>query len=752
MFSSLQLKKFLEKISENAKFVKYDYVSAEKFSIHMRCKAATDQSQDYYNQYVSTWIRKFSNYTTTNWIVRNTFPKVKRLVYRKVFTCRRSAFNKSRTAERTLNVECKAKIDFKIKFINRHTIRNDPYLNDGLNVTIFINFIHSHKVRARESFNLLKSSTETDQVFYELFDKGYNPTMAKLYNELTIIDKYGIGSDVLMAANRNPSMYHINYIYKKRKTDTSSQTFEEIMAMKKETITKLGGMICYDNPQVIIVVTPLMKRVIMESSLDIVAVDSITTNVHVSFMYVPSKVGLLPIACILHAEQSEASYNQAFFAVKLLLEDECGKTFEPKILFANDLENEKSALEAIYKSSKVLVSTFSICCDVWQWICKDTNKIDRKKRHNIMLMFDSMFRADSMEDAKKWFNILREDEYVNDTPILRDYVIEIWNRCEHWFMDREKVKHKLIDLSARVINEFVVSKCKQFNICVMVDVVVNILENHFRQILLAHIKEESIFETYTKLLRKCQTISELDIKRISANEYRLQPESTMSKIKYIKFRTDTWCCDCISGKLGRFCEHLSLIINTMETNPKIPDLSEDDKIRFTKIAGGDIEDDKIVKLEDSEDCEAVYKDDQENFDENIENDEFDNQSIASIKSINNVDGYYYEDIKIEKTERCDPLDDDSHNNDQDIAENSEIETADGQSELHNNYEKALRSMNEEFRRLNKHFKENPNASNMNTMERLAKELRKIRPVERVSFANMSIELNSNKKKRTHDDD
>ncbi|XP_052757649.1 uncharacterized protein LOC128202219 isoform X2 [Galleria mellonella] len=722
MFTSQELKKFLEQISENAKFVKYDFVSAEKFTIQLRSTVVTDQSQEYYNQYVGKWIQKFSDYTATNWIVRNSFPKVKRMLFRKVFTCHRSGYNKSKSADRTLNVECKAKIDFKMKFINRNTIRNDAYLKDNLNMCIFINFVHSHKVRGRESYNLLKSSSDTDRIFYELFDDGYTPTMAKMYHELTLIDRHGHGSEVLMAASINPSMHHVHYVHKKWKSlDKTIGTPEELMARKKESITKLGGLMCHDNPQVIVVVTPLMRRVISECSLDIVIVESTVTNILVTFMYVPSKVGALPMACVLHTEQNEASYSQAFFAVKLLLEDECGKSFEPKTLFANNLQVQRSALEAIYPSSRVLVSNSSICCDVWEWICKDTNKIDRKKRHILMTMFDSMFRADTMETAEKYFDVLSKDEYVNATPTLLDYVNEIWGQCRHWFVDHEEVKDKHIDLSVRLFKELIVSKCKPFNIGAMVDVATNILDNYFRQILLAYVKEQDVFKMYTKFFKMCKSVLELDFKRIGANEYRMQLESPASKSKYIKFRTDTWCCDCVYGKRGHFCEHLTSIINSMESKLKIADLGEDEKSFIVTIAG----DDKCVKeLKFENVATEIIHEHGESID-----DECDDQSIKSSKD---NDVYCYEEIKIEKLENTDPLNDDDRNDEQNsgLTADSEARSVDGQSELHRNYGKALRALNEEFRRLNKLFKENANTSNLNTVQRLARELSKIRPIER----------------------
>lgn len=754
MFSKRDLRNHLEETSEKAEFIKFQFISTDKFSIQLKCKVDTEAQN--YNQHVGEWIKKFSTFTATTWIVRNSFPNRKRMAFRKVFACHRSAFNKKTKAnpDRSRNQGCRAKIDFRIKFINKNTIKNDPHLKAGLNLTITIDFVHSHKLWTAESFNLLKSTSETDDIFYSYFNSGYTPTAAKLYHELTLIDRYGDNPECLMNANTNPTSRHVHYINAKfKKTNGENVNFEEIMTAKKAILEADGGYINFDNPEVVIVISPLMRRVISSSTVDHVLVDSALVNGPVvTFIYVPSKAGALPIACVLHAEQNETNYSQAFLAVKLTLENSFNG-FEPKVLTVQEGKEIRNAAISIFPNSQILTSKWSLCSKIWEWIFGDDIKIESKKRHNIMELFSKVITAQSLEEAEICYTQLKDDEYVKTLPVICDYADRLWEKRQEWFLRDEPQYMKLVEVSIRLMNEFIYSKCKSFNVFVMIDVITNIVENQIRHILHAHANNADIPRAYTRFLAQSKSAPDTDLTRVGPNEFRLDSDKPR---KYIKFRVDIWCCDCANGRRGRFCAHLSSIINTIDTDLMKPcELTDEEKCLFTEIAGGDLEDTKRVKselneskmdIEDSDNDQDDNENDdcEEDVDNILDNDDEEKVMTSPKSETNDDDHFFYLDVKSENCEGTDPLEDPTTIDNEDKEHSNSIEDMLSTSKLNlkRRYENAMKCLNNEFRRLNKYFKQNPNKGNMATMVRLASELSKIRPIERVDFTNMQITLNS----------
>lgn len=698
MCSKQQLKNFLEDISENAKFALFNYVSAEQYSVLVKCRVENDQSVKYYSEYCKEWIRKFSTFTKTSWIVRKCFPSLKRLVYRKVYVCHRSSHNKKKVADvsSARNKECSAKIDFKMKIINRNTIKNDKSLKEGLNLHIFIDFVHTHGVLIRESLDLLKCSTDTDDMFCKYFSAGHTVTTAKSYHELTLVSKYGPANvEYLSNVEINPSLSHVTYLYRKKKDDIKLNVADS-MAEKKNILEERGGAMRYtDDYSIAVVITPYMKNVLSGHDLDSIIIDSTPLKeIVVSFFLVPTPLGALPIACALHSQDTEPSYSQAFFSTKLLLENQTFTSFEPKKIMINVLDEQNHALDAIFTNKSLFVSRASMGEEVWRIMCDGDSKVEETSRHSLMVSFHALLHADSLQDAEKYYKQLDNDENVESTPKLKEYLKDLWKRRKDYMTQNE---NQVLDISIRVLKQFLLTKCYAYNTLIMIDVLTNILDSHWCQILHAHLKDRSIIETYTKFLNKDKRVlNKLGLKS-NGNEFTLTNSKTR---KLITFRSDTMCCDCVKGRKGRLCDHLCGLLQSVTLKPSVPENKE----TFYMALAGEDERDKIYNQQDVEMEQVVSSDTDE---------------CLYIAEMGESDYDPLEDTNVQPEEN--------------------VST---QRKMKNNYETALKALNDEFRRLNKVFRDNPNTSNLDTMSRLARELSKIRPVERLDLSNMCVEVNN----------
>lgn len=768
------LKSFLEEISSGAKFPTFEFESAERFTVLIKCEVLENQTPEFYGQFASDWITKFSKFTATTWIVRQCFRKLKRLLYRKIYVCHRSSFNKSIKPDfATRNQECKAKIEFRMKFINRNTIKNDPHLKEGLNLTISIDFTHSHKVHAPEAFMLLKSTSETDEAFLEYFDNGCSALAAKKYHELVLIDKYGEEcSDVLSNATINPTLRHVTHIYSKKKKEFGGHEyiFAELIPGKKVMLKAAGIDIDYIEDDygngaywnLVTMVTPMMKRVLAKCDLDYLWHDyiNIPNGDIISFLYVPSIVGPLPAACFMQNRGKD--FLGSFSMIKVAMDDACGKdVYTKKMVFSDLKEQRQYILPGFFADSKIFTSRTWLCSEIWRWLNDDDNKLERKKRPIVMALIKSMIYADTLDDATKMYNDLRSHKYVTSNQKLAEYAEQLWAKRDQWlYLQEDKhLTNDLTEMIVRLTREFIVKKCKGFNMCLMMDVVTNIMEKHFRRLLLSIVKRGKSAATMTKFLDKAKIVLGFgsDVRRISSHEFRIEVQQATKK--YLHFRTDTMCCDCVDGKKGHFCEHLTAIVNIIECEQmKVPELTEEEISLFTYIAGDDTGMDEIKpeisevmqSIEIREDIENLLTEANQDKEISTELTENEPESEPSYPESDAQGNYYHLEIKTEH-DKDDPLEeefDDISDNVNEEGSNDEPSTSTRQPlELKRNYENALKSMNDEFRRLNKLFRNNPNKSNLKSMIQLTSELRKIRPLEKVNLKNIQLKLNDSAKRR-----
>ncbi|KAJ2940234.1 hypothetical protein O0L34_g11801 [Tuta absoluta] len=751
MSTKLDLKNKLEEICPSVKFIRFDYASPEKFRIELKCQVEKDQTMEFYIDFIKNWITKFSKFTASGWIVRHTFSKMKRLVFRKIFTCQRSSFNKKKVVSKeTRNQECRAKIDFKIKFINKNTMKNDKDLKEGLNLNIFIDFVHSHKVRTAESYQLLRKMPETEESFQKYFEMGCIVAAVKKYYELTLIDKYGDNChEVFENAIMNPSMSQLFYLQKKKNIKPLST--REALEKKRESVkdSEVDIVLSDNDTETCLIVTPVMKRFITEIGLEHVLVDStdVPNGATATFILVPTSIGAMLVACVLHGKYD---LNNALQLTKSHMETLTGQKFSPKVL---EIDNFDAYV--VLPSQKTIASRYFVCNEIWRWINNDDNKIERKKRHRIMLAIKPLLYAESPETAEKINTELQNNDNVVAHPSLKEYLKVLWDKKEQWmFHDNPFRNNNLIDLSIRFLKEFITLCCKSFNEPLMVEFITNILENHFKRIIASYVKKSMSVATYTKYLNKAGVVLNFgsEVRRISSNEFRVETQAKTKK--YINFRTDTMCCNCSQGRKGHFCIHLSAIVNVVDCDVmKSPILTEEEKNMYNRITGGDVEDE--IKPEIN-----AFKIDIDDFGRSDDfNEDYDNDGeIQSASSSPKEETYnvneddFLVEVKTEKLDRFDPLDESIEQEiliptDSVTAQTIPIvlpATSKG-SDMKATYETVLKAVNDEFRRLNRFFSENPNNSNLETMKRLARELSKIRPMEKISLENIILKPNRKRK-------
>lgn len=104
------------------------------------------------------------------------------MVFHKVWVCQHNERNK--TSEKR-STRCPAKLDIKIKKVNRDTKKNDAFLCREVPLQAVIKFVseHNHSTESADALRMLRPSCETKAAFVQYFEEGRGPAEALRLHE-----------------------------------------------------------------------------------------------------------------------------------------------------------------------------------------------------------------------------------------------------------------------------------------------------------------------------------------------------------------------------------------------------------------------------------------------------------------------------------------------------------------------------------------------------------------------------------------
>lgn len=151
------------------------------------------------------------------------------------------------------------------------------------------------------------------------------PSAAKNYHEIQLIEN-SEGENIILQtlanAQLNPTLRQVIHLFenwrKEKYGERNQESVVECLKKKKSFLKETGNDIIIDEETMtVVVVTPIMKRVFaIEEANEMIFIDSSgscdQTNTCVTFVFCGSKIGALPIGCILHTSLTEECYSKCF--------------------------------------------------------------------------------------------------------------------------------------------------------------------------------------------------------------------------------------------------------------------------------------------------------------------------------------------------------------------------------------------------------------------------------------------------------
>ncbi|KAL3193849.1 hypothetical protein MRX96_000137 [Rhipicephalus microplus] len=159
-------------------------------------------------RHACSWVEDYGLKTNTSWVVDFVKPtaKCERMVFHKVWRCKETKREKS-CGEAAAH--CPAKIDLKIKKVNRNTKRNDAFLRGEKPLPAVIKLFHhknhSHSTAATDALSRLTPTMQTRETFLAYFDSGMSPAEAtRLHESKLLVQEDGYALVANSAVNPVP--------------------------------------------------------------------------------------------------------------------------------------------------------------------------------------------------------------------------------------------------------------------------------------------------------------------------------------------------------------------------------------------------------------------------------------------------------------------------------------------------------------------------------------------------------------------
>ncbi|KAL1471134.1 hypothetical protein MTO96_040086, partial [Rhipicephalus appendiculatus] len=294
----------------------------------------------------------------------------------------------------------------------------------------------------------------------------------------------------------------------------------------------------------------------LPAARDIIFTDSTascdTTKCTVTVVLVATKAGAVPIAVLLHNEQSTDGYLMAFGLLKDKFPACFGGLPAPQVFMTDNSAAEKAALQQTWPTVRQLLCHFHVAQAEWRWLTASRNNIEKTQRRQLMSAFQQVMYADTeekLEAARAQLLSQPHSAYVARAEAFLQ-------RQEEWVLlfrssvtTRGHNTNNFAEATIRVLKDIVLSRAEAFNV--------------------------------VALAGAADSIKVLD-----GGLYAV-PSATNSAT-YYEVSADVGACACPAGIQGAFCKHQALVHGKFGgLFPNAPALTTNDRYLLGQLALGD---------------------------------------------------------------------------------------------------------------------------------------------------------------------
>ena len=355
------------------------------------------------------------------------------------------------------------------------------------------------------------------------------------------------------------------------------------------------------NPMAILVVTEIMARAQkLKSAADIIFVDSTASctpeNNSITFVLSCCPAGAVPIAVIITEGQRESDYTAGFKLLKEFNAASFGGQQEPRVFMIDDSTAEYNTLEKLFPTALKALCWFHVQQAHWRWLWDAHNKIQQNDRQEAIEQFRIIMRSTSKEEAEEAYDMFLASHLCQKYPNWAERLKSYWARKERWCLAwrgaefRGNHTNNFSEVTVRLFKDIVLSRCKAYNAVALVDFIVTVQEDYYRNRLrdFAHSRARKTELLLQKKTKPSASQSPNTVEKIDEDIFQV-PSFTKESVKYI-VDVNNGTCTCEDGICGRFCKHQGAIYRYFSdvVLKNVPPCTTEDRYTAALLAFGNL--------------------------------------------------------------------------------------------------------------------------------------------------------------------
>ena len=381
---------------------------------------------------------------------------------------------------------------------------------------IDIEFEHNHSLETLEATNFRDISSDCVDKIYKLYESGHTPSTARQQYLKEI--REACTNDLefhKMKADRSvvPRRRDFNYLYTQfgnerfggRGVMMFSKLVEKLEEYKTENPEATTNHQMFEGdqrPLIIVIVTPLMKRVHKEvpQSGELVFIDATSNteehNLNVFIMCTHSVAGALPLSILITSDERESTLKQGFEMLRSCLPDFAfhgrGPQLGPQVIITDNCKEKRNTLKSVWPSTILLLCIFHVLQQLWRWLHENSHKINQADRPHILSLFKQCIYAETEELFENCYAELLNDDKCKSYPNLVSYLSTLYHDKETFALCfrtelpvRGNHTNNFAEAQFLVLKDIILRRVKEYNVVGLITKITVELENHYKDKLLS---------------------------------------------------------------------------------------------------------------------------------------------------------------------------------------------------------------------------------------------------------------------------
>ncbi|KAK3911088.1 Methanogen homoaconitase large subunit [Frankliniella fusca] len=541
---------------------------------------------------VELWLEEYQFLSSCDYRIRDNRKENNRHVWKKIYRCHfkvpqpKTQHTSKRKIERpSKNIDCPANMRISIK--NKDMKWSGDDLLQKYPCEIMINHSHNHYVDSKEALRRRRPPTEIVQKFSEMFQNGHHsPSSAVATHKMNLQTELG-DNYFLTAADRSkcPDVKWASRLYYKIfKKFYGAADGEEMLKSLEDYIKKYNDKqesVCaayqtLDDKDIIIAVcTPLMKRVHekLRSAGEVTFVDSSGTmdrqNHRVFLVLCPSIAGGLPLGVIITSSEAEEVLKKGFSLLNSLVPD--SKAFGgrglrgPKIIFTDDSDAERNALQFTFSEAVLLLCIFHVLQAFWRYVWNADHKVDKKFRAEVYHAFHDAVYAENAESFENHFKELLGMPAVTGNDILLKHLRDYKVRAKEWaicfrsdLLTRGHTTNNYAEAGMLQLKSTILQRTKAFNLVQLLDFIVAGFMGHLERRLVDVINDRALNVQRSRYFVEPEKLKPLRCSKLTIPNFYLVKNESKGTEYVVNMKEEV--CSCPVGVCGATCKHQCAVV------------------------------------------------------------------------------------------------------------------------------------------------------------------------------------------------